>query len=619
MQEKEEFFSYLNSLDDSYYFFIASTVLGKAPVPFHKPVVNSSVLSFLLNEENRHSILISLSKEDRQYLSFVRIIGRCRASGCASFFTDRTYPVVLSGLESLRDRLVLLKRDRQYFINPVLMSVADKAFDADLIFGENVSAKGPEPIVDRNVLFAIINLLSNGSVPARDANEHHFTKSGRLSQVFPSFSADDSLIFYHSLKKLLLRTAVLRISGGRFLPQREREADVSALDPLNLMIQAIGEEYASAVTGLLSVLAVHSVAENGAQVLLGLFSEGKDCAGVLRTMAAFGFVIIENGIVMLNPAVNETGIEMSDLRVDSDMEVSYYGLPSQTDILHLFSDVKVCDKLVRYAITKDSFIRSLALGLTGKDVASYLGTDRFDSAFSQWEASFSRIRLYDGMVIRCDPSVASVVRQHPDLAQHIVEDLGNGIFVMRRSTFPVWEASLAYALDIKSLPLAQNGEKASLSSSEGFALHSVPEIRTEETSPSDEEEKEILRKRLLDDAKTKGCLTDDVKALIEQGLIISPSQIGKGFRYASMQTIGGFDYNAKLSALRGVLKKANGAEAPFLKLELSDESMVVQPVDLLKNDKGDAVLKVRVLPDCEERIISVSSVFEITVMRWSLS
>ena len=51
MDRSEEFFTYLNSLDDDYYFFLANTVLGKIPSPFHKPVLNQKILSFMLSTQ----------------------------------------------------------------------------------------------------------------------------------------------------------------------------------------------------------------------------------------------------------------------------------------------------------------------------------------------------------------------------------------------------------------------------------------------------------------------------------------------------------------------------------------------------------------------------------------
>ena len=75
MDAREAFLSYLNTLDENYYFFIANNILGRISTPFHKPVLNQQILSFLLNEQNREAILSSLDAEERRYLSLLKISG----------------------------------------------------------------------------------------------------------------------------------------------------------------------------------------------------------------------------------------------------------------------------------------------------------------------------------------------------------------------------------------------------------------------------------------------------------------------------------------------------------------------------------------------------------------
>ena len=89
----EELFSYLNSLDDDYYFFVANTTLGKVATPYHKPVVNSSILSFLIN--NKNSIVQSLDEDDRRYLTLISIAGRATSRQISSFFSTESFPIVL--------------------------------------------------------------------------------------------------------------------------------------------------------------------------------------------------------------------------------------------------------------------------------------------------------------------------------------------------------------------------------------------------------------------------------------------------------------------------------------------------------------------------------------------
>ena len=105
----DRLFYYLNTLDDDYYFFIANTVLGQVKTPFHKPVINNAILSFLLNPQNRENITASLDNDDRRYLTLIDTVGGTTAALVSSFFDDRSYLLALTALESLRDRLLLLR------------------------------------------------------------------------------------------------------------------------------------------------------------------------------------------------------------------------------------------------------------------------------------------------------------------------------------------------------------------------------------------------------------------------------------------------------------------------------------------------------------------------------
>ena len=606
----DRLFSYLNSLDDDYYFFVANTVLGKVQTPFHKPVINNAILSFLLNPENRANIVSSLNQDDIRYLTLLDLVEETTSVHIADFFSDESYPLVLTVLESLRDRLLVLKDAEVYFINPVLKEVISPCLDLNLTLGENLGLSEALPHVGKNVIFSILNLLSNGSIPPREANIHHFTKSDRLLKVFPQFSKSSSLAFFSLIRAFLVSTGAVTPATGCYALDRNAAKSVLELDDLNLLIACIGEDQAIPVSKLLGILRVHSLSRKQALCILCMFTDSEYADKVLSSLESFGFVTISDSTVRLNPDVLNKSLAMSKVSVDSDLEVTYFGTPEASDILYLFADIEVCDNLVRYRITKDSFIRALDLGLDAMEISSYLGTSALDAQFSLWMQSFSRIRLYDGIVISCSKEVSSIVEKHPSIRPHIIASLGSGSFVMDRSS--EWQQSLSYAMDLSRLPLARNEnsrleKKVDLTS----LKYSISDCEIKSQSVSlDNGEK--LRKALIEDALAKGCLSDDVKALIDARLIVSKSQLAKGFRYASMQTIGGFDYSAKLSAIKNLLRKKN---PPLLKLELSDETILVQPVELMK---GEGILKVRILPQCIEKSIPVSSIFKATVMRWSM-
>ena len=289
--------------------------------------------------------------------------------------------------------------------------------------------------------------------------------------------------------------------------------------------------------------------------------------------------------------------------------------------MFIFADIDVCDRLVRYHVTKSSFTRALDCGLSRKRIQDYLGIPDNDQ-MRMWETSFSRITVYDGIVIRCDEQVARIVRIHPQIKDHIISELPGNVFMMDRSDSRQWQEALAYAMDIDDLPIpvsqavSEDPEKEEQEDEPVLITPPVPSHTEEKKEDTDWEK---IREDLLSFASRNGCLTDDVKELINARLIVSESQIGKNFRYATLPSASGFDYNAKLAILRSALRKSDRYDVPLLRLELTDDELIVQPLELLKGDVKGSVLKARIMPEGLERSFPVSSIYRVTVLRWTLS
>ena len=623
MDGRETFISYLNSLGEDYYFFIANTVLGRVPTPFHKPVLNDRIFSFLLDSGNRARIRASVSTDERKYLSFLLIAGSASGREIRQFFDMDSYPVVLTCMDSMKDRLIVLCTDGRYTVNPVLKQVAEELFDPDLMAGEDDSCPVPGPFADRNVVCACLNLLIGGSVPVREANAHHFMKSGRLAKVFPQFPEQESLRMFTLFKKLFIRTGVLTIRDARFILDRSRATALLKSGPLGLLMKAVPMADSRAVPVVLGFLRTHGMDARSFISLYSIVSGAgeEQSRQVLEDMESLGFISEAAGRVYLNPAVVAKTTMQSHPSMDSDMEVSYYGIPDENDILFMFADIDVCDRLVRYHITRSSFTRALDNGLTRERIQSYLGIPD-NEQMKMWETSFSRITVYDGIVIRCDGQVARIVRIHPQIKGHIISELPGNVFLMDRNDSRSWQDALAYAMDIPDLPLpvstAESQEPESTGSDEEPVLITPPAVSAPDGTEKGQDPEKI-KEALLSYASRTGCLTDDVRELINARLIVSESQIGKNFRYATLPSASGFDYNAKIAIIRAALRKTDKEEIPLLRLELTDGEMIVQPMELLKGDSKGSVLKARIMPEGMERSIPVSSVYRVTVLRWTLS
>ena len=445
-------------------------------------------------------------------------------------------------------------------------------------------------------------------------------KSDRLERVFPQFNKTQSTRMFTLIRELALKEKAINIRESRFVLDRKRSSSLLALDPLTFMTKAIRHCDARAISRILGVLRANAVTEDSLTSLYSILSGADEQASkaVLDDMEAFGAICVKDGLYCLNQAVIEDQQRQSNLSIDSDLEVSYCGIPDENDILFMFADINVCDKLIRYSVTKASFTRALELGITRNRIESYLGI-KDNEQFRMWESAFSRFNLYDGIVIKGDEQISRLIRIHPEMKKYVLAELSEGVFLMDRSSYQTWQEILAHAIDMPHLPLpvsSVNGDEPDVKRSE----ETLVPLDIPSSHPIDDDTSwNKTESELLDFAQKSGCLSDALKDLIQARLIVSKSQISKNFKYASMPSASGFDYNAKLSILRAALKNTGAEGSPLLRLELPEETLIAQPIEILKGDNSSSMLKARVLPDGIDRSIPVSSIFKVTVLRWILS
>ena len=146
-----------------------------------------------------------------------------------------------------------------------------------------------------------------------------------------------------------------------------------------------------------------------------------------------------------------------------------------------------------------------------------------------------------------------------------------------------------------------------------FSLPDLPD-----NEPAEETDAAGLSGELLEHARKTGCKVSEIEPLIQDRIIVSKSQINKSFRYAGRITASGLDYNAKLAAIRSAISKSRDRESALIRIELPNEELIVQPLEIVKAGPSSNVLQCRVLPEGTEINIPVSSIFQVTVLRWAL-
>ncbi len=617
----EQFMTLLSSLKEDYYYFVATNLLGRIPSPFNKQSLNRTLLSFLLNPANHQAQISSISEEEKKLLAFCYILDGANEAQILAFASELPYFILSLKLENLCDRLILFKVSDSYIVSPLLNNFVETYIHekkADICYKEGF------PFANSNVARAIFNLLINGSVPYREANIHHFIKSGKLQTTFPSFDSEQIITIFDLYKTLAIQTkAIERDKDHPILHfgKCKRIVGKKALD-LNLATLEIkyGSPASLAVAKALAILRVFPTTAKNITKLIEALAPNQDTQPLFETIRALGLIYIEKDLVYFNEDILQPEIERSALTINSDLTVSYYGTPQSSDILFIFANIQTCDNLVVYSITKDSFSRGLDLGLSKDRIEQYLNAPNINAAFDQWEKAATRIKLFDGIALQCTPEVTMIVKGIPEISNHIMLQLASNLFLMRRSTFETWSKTLAKAVDLENLPAPITEHQNNFEDDFFFtntydflakAMNPADETTTDEATANEKPNWNTLHDNLIADAQKKGCLSEELKELIDSKLIFSTSQIGKEFKYSRLPSASGFDYNAKLS----LIKKASSSKPKILRLELTDENLVVLPLELIKNSDGKALLKAKVIPTGEERIISIGTIFKVSVTR----
>jgi len=619
----DDFLNRLSSLDEENYFHIASGLLGAIPTPFNKQTLNGSILSFFINEENKRNMMSAINDEERTILRFVSLMAEANIKQIESFCNDTNHYVLVLKLENLCDRLLLFKTTEGYVVNPLLEDDI-KEMAAESGIGTNTNTKNP--YVDSNVLRAVLNMMIGGAAPQREANLHHFYKSGKLQAVFPQFEDQKAIRMFELIRKVIIESDAFKWNGSHLSLDRHACRKLFTLPTIDVCLSAIGVWYGpeleNAVAKALPVLMEFPMEAKRFRSIVS--ATMGDCApdGFIQDLVVLGlFNEVSAGCeIIFNEAVAEPPLKMSALTIDSDMMVSYYGIPDEYDILYLFADVQKCDKLIVYAITKASFSRALGLEVTTDEIEGYLKDSKTNMVLEQWEKAVSRVKLYDGIVLKCTEEVSFLVHKLIGINRNVITEIGDGIFLMKRSMEDQWGRVLSKALDMESLPspICENPYDGSLHS-KVFHRHDIKyeQKETEKSTKStavNTPSWDDVKKVLLEDANAKGCMTAELENLIDSKRIVSTSQIGKNFKYEKLPTAGGFDFNAKLSLIKKAIgRKANSNPIP-LKLELLEEEVLAVPLEI-QGSGSKAFLKAAVLPEGAIRTIPVGTIFQVTLMR----
>jgi len=608
-------------MDEKTYFKIASTLLGKISTPFNKQTLNEKLLAFFQNSENQKNIISSITEDEMEILSIIYLYAPANFYQVNAFLLEQSELLIQLKIDNLCDRLIIILTPQGFYINPLLLDTIEDLFLSlpTAKYAKNI------PYANTNVFRAMVNLLISGAVPQREASLHHFYKNDKFFQIFPTFKPESLTRIFLLYRKMLYEKHILDKNATHPSLNRALCKTLFSFTNFDLNLAAINATYGEALEVSLAlalmILNKYPMHRNNFNALIA-YNKGVDTSidevkRLIQDAIFLGIIYEIDDYIYFNTSILDSQLEMSPLTIDSNLMVSYFGNPNEDDILYLFSNIQKCDNLITYSITKSSYARAIDLGLRRDDINNYLQTNELDSTFKQWEDSFFRVRIYDGLVVQCTPEIATLMTKIPELSENIIEKLGDNLFFMKRSTQKEWSKVLAKALDLKDLPAPIEEQVKNDDSNIAFTRIEMEvfeekksKYRQDITSWND------TKKALLEDALNKDCLSPELETLIESKRIVSKNQIGKDFKYEKMPSAGGLNYNAKIALIKSALGKSSAKQKQKpkpMRLELMDEKILAFPLEI-RGSGVKAVLIASTLPEGEIRTIPLKSIFSVTLI-----
>ncbi len=233
---------------------------------------------------------------------------------------------------------------------------------------------------------------------------------------------------------------------------------------------------------------------------------------------------------------------------------------------------------------------------------------------------YQNVTIYDGLVLSCDERTANLVHNLPSLSEHRLATLSPTIFIMRRDSEDTWRQVLKHAgqlvgatksfdrieiLEKKEHPLLRERIGKAVTLKQFTTLASHPE-KPVGKAPLDESLRQAIAKADLSKAER-----EDIEHRFQSRIILLPSQVVPQVLNPILEA-GGFDYQGKVS----LCKQAAGKKDILLELQLPDQELIVQALELAFTPQKEALLKAAVMPSMEVKILPVSKLFLIRLVRF---
>lgn len=619
----EKFKTLLSKYQDEFYFKVVSNFLGKIPTPFQKQILNDKIIAFFNNKKHINQMLKSIDKTDSIYLNLLLFSNGLTSKDFLQLTNENeSYASILNHIDNLCERLLVMvdSEKGKYVINPLFEKLLKRTImNASILFGgahhSDILSRSP---INNNDIRAFVNYLL---FPGRN-----------LTKIFPQFNEEELNSIEKVMIPFLLTDGSLYKIDDNYFVNRYRIQKLLKNNSFQISLWAICNGYQNGIdTTICETLALlkglGQISKENFKKIFKLFLiksniEISNIDFFISNLIIFRFVQIIGNNLEISSRIKENSFialpARSNLIIDRNGDIRYYGEPEPNDILFLIAKIKTCENMVTYSISKQTYTQAREIGFSKNEIADYFSGSDILEIINQWEQDYNRVRVYEGITIKTDPVISQLIKTHPILQEHIICEISPNVFFMRTSTEKKWRSILATSIGMSSIYASKKEhtyKTNGMSLEPDYHINYLPDVDIGNKDFSFSENSDF-EAELLQEAAKKKCINENTINLIKKKLIISKDQLGLNLNYNTVdKTVSGFDYKAKILLIKSVIKDSHS----ILKLETLDDTIICEPIELINGSNENSVIKVNILPEDKEMNISVSSIFSISAIRRSMA
>jgi len=665
----------LGCLNDEVYFHVARNYLGTITTPFHKPQLNRQLTTLFSNESFIERVVACISPWDATLLSAAWLLkSPTQDELCALYTGEMDYLHVHQSVVNLEERLLLvpmisLEPSRKaLMINPLLLSrlkLNILSFNAVFPHSATIPAdaifqNGP----DLRMIRALICMHAQGRLQPGEKGSKTL-RSPAVQAIFSAWNEQELTILLPLLNHMLVRLSVVHEEQRETLLNVRRSAWILSQTPQRLLLlmliegaihQQLFAQAASSRDSIGDFFLLFQEITSSCRVLTRwdvqricyicaaqcslTIKRYQEMVVFLQLMGQLSYPCGHQAVRVVKLNNQPDSDTKGSVTIDTDFTISYAHEPvaqDKADLLHLIAMVKKVDTVCSYELTKESFRHALDLGCTIAEIEGFLEdatthpiAPSLKALLSQWTSEFNSIQIFDGITIFANERVSRLIDGLPSLQNHKIACIRTGVYLMSRKSEAQWRAILSDAGTVL-LPHSVGEDHPSLEETDQSELPSLPsaeenptleKVRSLRSIPALKEHEEPLfvneLRKKIHDLHVGKHEEEDLLAKLSRKLILAPSQVVKTLGRSGTVVASGFDFQGKINLIKAAVSSTND----ILELHLVDDeggikAILVEANELIGTNR-DFNLRVTLLPEREEKILSIDRIFLVRKLRRSI-